>query len=163
MHFNSGLAFAALCSAALPASASEARTVADVALVAGAPVEASTVDIELSARAEPVWSGSLRIASPHGSASYSQSKSEFGGNCPGQPAMGNTRVNENLRLYLNRRNSKQQPNLFSVNVTWTRAVDPCEGGGNNTIGFERPVELPPGGAATIDGPGDLSVRLTRRR
>ncbi len=150
MHFKSSLALVALCTAALPASATEARTIADVIEPARAPVEAAVVDIELSERTQRLWSGSLRVAAPYGNASYSQSKSEFGGNCPGQAAQGNTS------------NSNQQPNLFSVNVTWTRAVHPCDGGGNNTIGFERPVELPPGGSATINGPGNLTVRLTRR-
>ncbi|MBV1917504.1 MAG: hypothetical protein KUG65_05515 [Sphingomonadaceae bacterium] len=157
-------AIAALAAAAMlpfAVGAAQARTVADVATPVAA-TEPTTIDIELSSGGERLWSGSLRLAAPHGSASYSQSKNEFAGICPGKGDQRNVSSNENLRLNINRRYSNQQVDQFSVTVNWTRPVAACNGGGTNTIGFQRPVELPLGGSATVSGAGGLLVRLTRR-
>lgn len=155
---------AIIAAAMLPfsAAATEARTIADVAAPAAAS-EPTTIDVELNSGSERLWAGSLRLGAPYGNATYSQSKSEFAGTCPGKGSANNVSSNENLRLYINRRNSNQQAEQYSVNVNWTRPVAPCDGGGSDTIGFERPVELPPGASVTVVGTGGLSVRLTRRR
>jgi len=141
----------------LTTSVSAARSVANPATI-----EPATIDIEMSSGGERLWTGSLRLAAPHGSASYSQSKNEFAGTCNGAEKSRNTSSNENLRLNINRRNYNQQVDQFSINVNWTQPVAPCEGGGSNTVGFERPVTLPPGGSATVVGTGGVTLRLTRR-
>lgn len=147
---------------AMAVPAAQARTVSDIAIPA-LPTDAATIDVELRFGDATIWKGSLRLGAPHGNASYNPSKNEFAGYCGDERTTRNVNSNENLRLYVHRRYSPQEPDQFSVNVNWTRPVPACQGGGTDTFGLERPVILPPGGSATLSGSGDLVVRLVRRR
>ncbi len=121
-----------------------------------------TIDVELMAGSSRLWSGSLRLGAPHGNASYSQSKNEYAEPCARDPYSGNTSSNQNLRLYINRTYSQQEPDQFTVNVNWVRPVSECEGGGTNTLGLQRRLSLDPGRTVTVSGEGGLTVKLTRQ-
>jgi hypothetical protein len=126
---------------------------------------AETIAIAVYDGRELIWSGSLRIGGPYGSASFSQSRSEYAEPCPGQtltPGQYNT-TSENMNLGISRYNSPQQPDRFTVNLNWSRPVAPCKGEGNDSFGFSRTVTLTRGQTATVEGVGGMSARLTRAR
>jgi hypothetical protein len=155
------MALAATSSAPAIADQTEARIVGDVAVQPMAQ-EPATIDVVLSVGSERVWNGSLRLGAPYGNASYSQSKSEYADPCPGEPSAGSPASNQNLRLYINRTYAQQMPEQFNVNVNWVRPVPECQGGGTNTVGIQRQINLLPGQTVTVTGEAGLVVKLTRR-
>ena len=130
-----------------------------------AELAASSIAVEVTGGTQVLWRGSLRIGGNYGNANFSQSKSEFGDACPGQPANPNQsrNSNEQLSFNLNRTNWQQNPDGFAVNVNWVRPITPCDGEGTTTVGFNRNITLALGQVFEIDGGNGLRVKLTRQR
>ncbi|HSG35624.1 MAG TPA: hypothetical protein VLA37_13910 [Sphingomonadaceae bacterium] len=149
------------------AAAAQDRAETSVAL---APLTAAdgtggveTVSVEIRAGADVLWSGTLRLGPQYGSASFSQSKNEFIGPCDGEPLMANRSYSSNHQINFNisRRNWQQEPDAYSINVTWTQPLAACEGEGSDTLGFNRQFTIPRGGSISVKGAGDLVVTVGR--
>lgn len=164
--------FAALalgCALAAPAFAKDrpvaAEAVAKPAMNPSPPAAppAESIGVAVYDGRDLVWSGSLRVGGPYGSASFSQSKSEYGLSCAAATTTSDRQSasSESLSFGISRYNWQQEPDRFTINLNWTRPVEPCQGEGNDSFGFNRVVTLPRGQSATIEGTGTMSVRLTR--
>jgi hypothetical protein len=141
----------------------EARTVAMPSQIAAASFAAEDVAISINAGPEEIWSGTLRIGGPSGSANFSLSKNEFARPCPDDPDAASRQTMSSLRVNFNmsRRNWNQEPDKFNVNVNWTRPLSACQGEGSDRFGFNRVVDLPQGQMVSVEGAGGLVLRLTR--
>lgn len=158
--------FAAALLAVTPVAAQdyEARADVVVAPMAEAHGEPETIAIDIRDGGRKIWSGSLRIGPKYGSASFSQSTSEFAPGCPGKAGDSDRSYSTQNRINLNihRNNWQQEPDSFNVNINSVTPLAACQGNGTNTIGFQRIVDLPVGQTVVVAGEGGLSVRLTRR-
>ena len=160
------LLIVALAGSAPAASAKEATARAMLAVnpfQADAPQAEIAIEV-LGARTS-LWRGTLRVAGANGYASFSQSKSEYAGPCPGEGMMTgrSTTSNESLNFGLNRNNWQQNPDGFSISVNWTQPLSPCEGEGTTTVGFSRNIALAVDQTIEFDGGNGLLVKLSRSR
>ena len=122
------------------------------------------VDIEVRSGGAVLWAGSLRLGSPYGSASFSQSKNEFAPPCPGQLINPNRSMNsESLNVSVSRNATPQDPDRFNVSVNWTRPLSPCQGEGSDSFGANRVVSVPRGRTETLAAGDGVVLRLTRGR
>ncbi|WFL76737.1 hypothetical protein P7228_12110 [Altererythrobacter arenosus] len=158
---------AALALVAGPALAQDQDVIETRAVLAPSQTggEVETVSVEIRASADILWSGTLTLGPQYGNAYYSQSKNEFTEPCASKPGSTADATNSSTSLNLNisRANWSQEPDKFNISFSWTRALDACEGQGNDTFGFNRVVEIPRGRKVTISGPGDAEVTVTRAR
>jgi len=152
-----------LAAPAFGKDAAIAREALALPVANGASAAAESIGIAVYQGREPIWTGSLRVGGPYGSASFSQSRNEFGELCPAEPGAPGRQGNssESLNFSISRYNSQQEPDRFNISLNWSRPVPRCQGEGNDTYGFNRVVNLPRGQSVTIDGNGGVSVRLTR--
>ncbi len=150
--------------AVTPASATQvaANDIATSGPIAQPGQAAVSIDVDLRAGSQPLWSGTLRIGTPHGSANFSQSKNEYADPCPGEAGNNSRSASYNLNFYINHRYSQDSANEFDVNVQLLRPQSACPGRGTDTAGFQRSVVLEPGRTAMLSGPEGLSIKLTRR-
>lgn len=158
--------------AASPLAATDkvaAREAVAPSVVPGSPAPAvpptEALAIAIVSSGETVWSGTMRIGGPYGSANFSQSRSEYGEPCPGQasPAGRYASSSESVSIGVSRYNWQQEPDRFSINVNWSKPISSCAGEGNDTFGFTRVVTLPRGATVTVEGSGGMTVRLSRPR
>lgn len=163
----SGLAMAALVSstAASATDRVEAMLKPAPAQLAEGGWEAETVGVVVHSGMDELWSGTLRLGPQYGNANFSMSKNEYAKPCPGETSgkSRNSSSSTRLSVSLNRYNWQQERDKFSVNVNWSQPIPACQGSGNNSLGFNRVVEVPQGGSVTVEGIGGLKVRLTRER
>ena len=96
---------------------------------------------EARAGSQPLWSGTLRIGTPHGSANFSQSKNEYADPCPGEAGNNSRSASYNLNFYINHRYSQDSANEFDVNVQLLRPQSACPGRGTDTAGFVSRISL----------------------
>ena len=160
------LAIIAASAAALPANAQDSRAENTRLRTIAPPVPAmspETVEIDIRAGGRELWSGTLTLGPQYGNASFNQSKNEFVQPCARKPSGSNHSSNSNTSLNFNmsRANWQQQPDQFNVNFSWTRPLPPCDGRGTDTFGFNRMVEIGPGGSVTIEGVGGVVARISR--
>jgi hypothetical protein len=152
-----------LSAAAFGKDAAIAREAVALPVTNTAPAVTESIGVAVYQGREPIWTGSLRLGGPYGSASFSQSRNEYGEICPAEPGAPGRQVNssESLNFSISRYNSQQELDRFNITLNWSRPVPRCQGEGNDTYGFNRVVNLPRGESVTIEGNGGVSVRLTR--
>ena len=122
------------------------------------------VDVEVRAGATVLWRGALRVAT-NASASFRQNLSQAPETVCGMPRGYIAPVETGLSLQLSPdRFTDSDPGRLRIAVRWVRAgLDRCPAyGSTRAIELNDTVLLAPGTTATINGDGDLSVRLTRR-
>lgn len=165
---NRSVMLAALAAAfmASPAMAQDSREAMKLDRMASQPAPTmapETVSVEIRADNRGLWSGTLTMGPQYGNASFSQSKSEFAPPCAGDRSGWDRPVNSNTSLNFNisRSNWQQEPDEFNVNFSWTRPLSSCEGQGTDNFGFNRRVDIEPGGTITIEGAGGIVARITR--
>ena len=157
--------FALAASLAVTLSAGSAlaedRAIAFPATVSAAAAEAVSIDIRTGDG--PLWSGTLTLGPQYGNAYFSQSKNEFALPCKGKPVDygGGANSNSSLSFNISRANWQQEPDKFNVTLNWTKALDPCEGQGNDTYGFTRMIEIERGHSVVIEGANGAVVTITR--
>lgn len=122
-----------------------------------------TLGVSIQFARKTVWSGNLRVGTGNG-ASYSQSRNEAAAVCPGvDPGRGNYGSNgETLNLRIDRRDSREKGDTFSVMASWARPLPDCQGEGSSSVGLNRVVTLAPGASVELTGDGGLVVQLSRK-
>ena len=125
--------------------------------------EPMPIAIEIIGGSRLLWQGELRLGDYR--ASYSANSSEAPEACPSdkQGILRNQTSNNSVKINISRRASPSgSDELLGVNISWTRAGLPCEGG-SSTVGFERNIALGPGAMVELAGDGGLIVRLSRKQ
>lgn len=122
--------------------------------------------IEIMGGGQKVWAGSLRVGR-NDSASISMNLSEAPERCaaaaaPSYATRGRADAFRlSLQLYSGR--SGTADDQFSINASWMRPGDPCEGGGTLSTGLERMITLAAGNSTVLKADGGLVVKLTRTK
>jgi len=155
------IAVAASLPIATVVSASDRVQVAPAPGIAG---NVETIAVEIRAEDGVILSGTLTLGPRYDSASFSQSKSETIAPCDGAPIDPNrsTNVNSSLNLSLSRTSWQQTPDRFTINFNRSVALPACEGQGSNNSGFNRMVDIVPGGSSTIQDNSGAAVTISRR-
>lgn len=139
----------------------EDRAIAFPATVSATAAE--TVSIDIRTGDGPLWSGTLTLGPQYGNAYFSQSKNEFALPCKGKPMnhSGGANSNSSLSFNISRANWQQEPDQFNVTLNWTKALEQCEGQGNDTYGFTRMIEIARGSSVVIEGANGAVVTIAR--
>ncbi len=127
----------------------------------------AVIAVEVSGAGQKVWAGSLRVGR-RGNASFNMNTTEAPERCAtgGTSAVsGRNQSGSAFRLSLSLYNNGDgmRDDQFSVNTSWQRPGDPCDGGGALSNGIDRSVILPAGATVVLKGDGGLTVRLTRSK
>ena len=152
-----------------PAIAEQVREKAEIGRTANVSAAGSLgsepLSVVVTQGGETLWTGSLKIGRPYGSASFSQSLNEADEPCPGdpQPNNGNHTSSRSLNFSVNRANWQQEPDAFNVSLNLSQPIPACKGQGNDSFGINRMVKLPRGQAVVVEAMGGVSIRLTRAR
>jgi hypothetical protein len=157
-------ALAALAVAASGSSPATASLAPPVIIAPSQQQRVGTTEFEVlvSASAEQLWVGSLRVADS-GVSTFEQSLNQAYEPCSGRTEEEGRRAANNRRLSvrLGRTNWREDSDQFSVNTNWQRPYSACEGGGTSTVQFERIVKIAPGETVTLKGDAGLMIRLRR--
>lgn len=125
-----------------------------------------TFRIEVKMGSERLWSGEL-ATSDQSSGSFNQSLREPVSQClkDGAWRPANFAKSEDLRVTISMprypRSATPDPDAFSIDVRRQRALPDCDGGGEATVSFQRPLTIKRGETRDIAGDAGLAVRVTR--
>lgn len=124
--------------------------------------ERSTVDVEVRAGAELLWSGPMVVATNQGSSFTRRLAEPAPDECT--PSGYGQQVENSLTVQLTPRRQSQGDDALGVSVRWGRSLPgTCPlGTSSRSVELSETVALVPGRAVTLTGDGNLLVRLRRR-
>lgn len=135
-------------------------------IVPAAPADrpASIIEIEFSAGARLLWSGTVRAGYGR-PASFRQSLDQAGPDGCG-PELMTRQASQRVEVSVapaGYRPEPDQADRFMVQATWARPASPgsCADPGSNIVQIQRIVTLRAGGAIEVEGDGGLRIRLRR--
>lgn len=119
-----------------------------------------TIDVTVSAGRETLWSGVLHVNAM--GANYSESLRQALEPCGAKSGADRPYLESQrqLNVSINRRGGREAPDVFNVNVNWTRPAPDCESGSRG-VTFTQRVEIAPGRTVRLAGDGGLAIALTR--
>ncbi|OCC23050.1 hypothetical protein MB02_12785 [Croceicoccus estronivorus] len=119
------------------------------------------VSVRIERDSALVWAGMLRVGSPYGNASFTQSKVDYAEPCEEAARNRGERSNERLNFTIGSvRGEPTEQFQINLDLTWTTGA--C-GGGTSSVGLRRTVTVKPGGKVREEGEGGVSVTLMRSK
>jgi hypothetical protein len=131
------------------------------------PTRLETFRVEIKMAKERLWVGEL-TASDLSAASFNQGTRTAASQCleDGAWHAASFDRNEDVRFTISiprnyGRNPAPDPDSFAIDVRRQRALPDCNGGGQATVSFQRPVVIKVGETEEVTGDAGLAVRITR--
>jgi hypothetical protein len=123
-----------------------------------------TIDVEVRAAGEALWSGQMRVSGRSG-ASFSRQQSNAGAaGC--EPVEGYYESSARTSLSINMSSTRRSSNTegIDVRVNWDRPseADSCQGRrGTRSVAIQETVIIKQGDTVTVTGDGGLTIKLHR--